>query len=46
MDMAGITVRNITLDVSSPRICNAIMGQTRQSIVEETKILVRVGVTF
>ena len=41
--MNDVIVRNVRLNTDDPKICNAIMGVTREAIVEEVKILSELG---
>ena len=41
--MNDVIVRNVRLNTDDPKICNAIMGATREAIVEEVKILSELG---
>jgi len=37
--MKDIIVRNLKLNTEEPKICNAVIGETREAIIQETKIL-------
>ncbi len=41
--MSKLLIRNTTLSSDAPTICNALMGVTRESVIQETKILNMLG---